>query len=146
MTELVLSCPRFTRNLSGQRADRILCPSWIPALAVHWSANGLGDIGRRCPFSRVIHWVKSSPDQAGQFLANQSFPCLVWEINLTQHFYFWLIYIGRRSRGFFYLVLPFFLNFFPYLIQTYFSLFQLKLISFLGTVSCIKMDLTFNPR
>ena len=74
MTELVLSCPRFTKNLSGQRADRVLCPSRIPKLVVHWSANRLGDIGRHCPSSRVIYWVESSPDQAGQSLANQSFP------------------------------------------------------------------------
>ena len=77
MTELVLSCPRFTKNPSGQGADRLLCPSRIPALVVHWSANGLGDIGRHRPSSRIIHWVKSSVVHAGQSLANQSLPCQI---------------------------------------------------------------------
>ena len=73
MTELVLPCPRFTRNLSSRCADRILCPSRVPTLTVHWSANGLGDIGWHCPLLRVIHWTKMSTDQAGQLLDNQSF-------------------------------------------------------------------------
>ena len=73
MTELVLSCPRFMRNLSSQRAGRILCPSRVPALTVHWSVNGLGDRGRHCPLSRVIHWAKTSTIQAGQLLDNQFF-------------------------------------------------------------------------
>ena len=73
MTELVLLCPRFMRNLSSQHAGCILCPSRVPVLTIHWSANGLGDIGRHCPLSHVIHWAKTSTDQAGQLLDNQSF-------------------------------------------------------------------------
>ena len=73
MTELVLSCPRFMRNLSNRRTDRILCPSQVPALTVNWTANGLGDTGRHCPLSHIIHWAKTSTDQAGQLLDNQSF-------------------------------------------------------------------------
>ena len=73
MTELVLLCPRFMRNLSSQRAERILCPSQVPALTVNWTTNGLGDTGRHCPLLCVIHWAKTSTDQAGQLLDNQSF-------------------------------------------------------------------------
>ena len=75
MTELVLSCPRFMRNLSSRCADRILCPSRVPALTVHWLANRLGDIGRHCPLPHVIHWTRTSIDQAGQSI----FLILDWE-------------------------------------------------------------------
>ena len=71
MTELVLLCPRFTRNLSGQHASFILCPLRIPTLAVHWSAIGLGDMGWHCPALHIIHWAKALRGQAGQLLDNQ---------------------------------------------------------------------------
>ena len=74
MTELVLSCPRFTRNLTSQRTGRILCPPRIPVLTVHWSVIGLGDTGWLCPTLRTIHWAKSSKGQAGQLLDNQFTP------------------------------------------------------------------------
>ena len=45
MTELVLSCPRFTRNLTSRHAGCILCPPQIPTLTVHWSVIELGDTG-----------------------------------------------------------------------------------------------------
>ena len=79
MTELVLSCPRFMRNPSRQHAGHILCPSQVPVLTVNWTVNGLGDTGRHCPLSCVVHWAKTSPDQAGQSLGNQSFSFLIWE-------------------------------------------------------------------
>ena len=74
MTELVLSCPRFMRNLTSRHAGRILCPPRIPALTVHWSVIGLGDTGRHRPPLRVTHWAKSSRGQAGQLLDNQFTP------------------------------------------------------------------------
>ena len=74
MTELVLSCPRFTQNLTSQHAGHILCPPQIPALAVHWSATGLGDMGRHCPALCAIHWTKALKGQAGQLLDNQLVP------------------------------------------------------------------------
>ena len=74
MTELVLLCPRFTRNLTSQCAGRILCPPQIPALTVHWSVIGLGDTGRHCPTLHATHWAKSSRGQAGQLLDNQFTP------------------------------------------------------------------------
>ena len=74
MTELVLSCPRFTRNLTSRRAGHILCPPQIPALTVHWSVIWLGDTGRHCPPLCITHWAKSSRGQAGQLLDNQFTP------------------------------------------------------------------------
>ena len=56
MTELVLSCPRFTGNLTSQRAGHILCPPRIPALTVHWSVTRLGDTGWHCLTLHVTHW------------------------------------------------------------------------------------------
>ena len=107
MTELVLSYPRFMRNLSSQCAECILCPSQVPTLTVNWTKNGLGDTGRHCPLLCIIHWAKTSTDQAGQLLDNQSFS--FWFGNkFTRRFYFRLIYIGKRSQGFFYLVPQFF--------------------------------------
>ena len=79
MTELVLSCPRFMRNLSSRHAGCILCPPQIPTLTVHWSVIGLGDTGRHCPPLHVIHWAKSSRGQAGQLLDNQFSPFLIQE-------------------------------------------------------------------
>ena len=76
MTELVLSCPRFMKNLSSRRAGCILCPPRIPALTVHWSVTGLVDTGWHCPPLRVIYWVKLSRGQAGQLLDNQFCPFL----------------------------------------------------------------------
>ena len=73
MTELVLLCPRFTRNLTSWRAGHILCPPQIPVLTIHWSVIGLGDTGRLCPTLHAIHWAKSSRGQAGQLLDNQFF-------------------------------------------------------------------------
>ena len=74
MAELVLSCPRFMKNLSSGHAGRILCPPQIPALTVHWSVIGLVDTGWHCPPLRVIYWVKLSRAQAGQLLDNQFSP------------------------------------------------------------------------
>ena len=74
MTELVLSCPRFMRNLSSRHTGRILCPPQTPVLTIHWSVIGLGDTGWHCPPLRVIHWAKSSRGQAGQLLDNQFSP------------------------------------------------------------------------
>ena len=74
MTELVLLCPRFTRNLISRCAGHILCPLRIPALTVHWSVTKLGDIGWHCPPLHVAHWAKSSRGQAGQLLDNQFTP------------------------------------------------------------------------
>ena len=77
MTELVLSCPRFMKNLSSHRAGHILCPPQkIPALTVHWSVTGLVDTGWHCPPLHVIYWVKLSRGQAGQLLDNQFSPFL----------------------------------------------------------------------
>ena len=78
MTELVLSCPRFTRNLTSQCTGRILCPPRIPALAVHWSAIGLGDTGWHCPVLCAFHWAKAFRGQAGQLLDNQFVSFLIW--------------------------------------------------------------------
>ena len=74
MTELVLLCPRFMKNLSSRRAGHILCPPRIPALTVHWSVTGPVDTGRHCPPLCVIYWVKLSRGQAGQLLDNQFSP------------------------------------------------------------------------
>ena len=74
MTELVLLCPRFTRNLSSWRAGCILCPPQIPALTVHWSVIGLGETGWHCPTLRATHWAESSRGQTGQLLDNQFTP------------------------------------------------------------------------
>ena len=74
MTELVLSCPRFMRNLTSWRTGRILCPPQIPTLTIHWSVIGLGDTGQHCPTLRATHWAKSSRGQAGQLLDNQFTP------------------------------------------------------------------------
>ena len=71
MTELVLSCPRFMKNLSSHHTGRILCPPRIPALTIHWSVTGLVDTGRHCPPLRIIYWVKLSRGQAEQLLDNQ---------------------------------------------------------------------------
>ena len=87
MTELVLSCPRFTRNLTSRCSGRILCPPLIPTLTVHWSAIGLGDTGRHCPPLHVTHWAKSSRGQAGQLLDDQFTPILIWE-SIYQAFVF----------------------------------------------------------
>ena len=74
MTELVLSCPRFMRNLTSQHAGCILCPPRIPTPTVHWSVIGLGDTGWHCPPLRITHWAESSRGQAGQLLDNQFTP------------------------------------------------------------------------
>ena len=74
MTELVLSCPRFTRNLSSQCTGHILCPPQIRTLSVHWMAIGLGDTGRHCPALHAIHWAKALRGQAGQSIS----PILTW--------------------------------------------------------------------
>ena len=74
MTELVLSCLRFTRNLTSQRTGHILCLPRITALTVHWSVIGLGDTGWHCPPLHVTHWAKSSRGQAGQLLDDQFTP------------------------------------------------------------------------
>ena len=74
MTELVLLCPRFMRNLTSRCTGHILCPPRIPALTVHWSVTGLGDIGRHRSPLHVTHWAKSSRGQAGQLLDNQFTP------------------------------------------------------------------------
>ena len=103
MTELVLSCRRFMRNLLNQRAGRILCSPQIPALTVHWSVIGLGDTGRDCPVLHVTHWAKLSRGQAGQLLDNQFSP-FQFRNRFIRHLYFQLIHIGRRSRKSFYLV------------------------------------------
>ena len=97
MTELVLSCPRFMRNLTGQCTSPILCLPRIPALAVHWSAIGLGDTGWHCLTLRITHWAKPSRGQAGQLLDNQFIPFWLGE-QFIRRLYFWLIYISRRSR------------------------------------------------
>ena len=73
-TELVLSCPRFMRNLTTWQAGCILCPPRIPTLTIHWSVIGLGDTGWHCPPLHVTHWAKSSRGQAGQLLDNQFTP------------------------------------------------------------------------
>ena len=83
MTELVLSCPRFTRNLTSRRAGRILCPPQIPVLTVHWLVIELGDTGQLCPTLRAIHWAKSSRGQAGQLLDNQFTPSFNLGNNLS---------------------------------------------------------------
>ena len=83
MTALVLSCPRFMRNLTSRHAGCILCPPQIPVLTVHWSVIGLGDTGRLCPTLRAIHWAKSSKGQAGQLIH----PILIWE-SIYQAFVF----------------------------------------------------------
>ena len=74
MTELVLSCPRFTRNLTSRCTGHILYPPRIPVLAIHWSVIGLGDTGWHPPPLCVIHWAKSSRGQAGQLLDDQFTP------------------------------------------------------------------------
>ena len=119
MTELVLSCPRFTRNPSRQRAGRILCPSQVPALTVNWTANGLGDTGRYCPLSRVIHWAKTSPDQAGQLLGNQSFSFLIWE----QIYSTFLFLVNLYRQAFVGVFLPRSLILFEYLLIFYSNLY-----------------------
>ena len=79
MTELILSCPRFTRNLSSRHADRILCPSRVPTLTVHWSGNGLGDIGVALP-SFARHSSGKDVNRSGWTIAGQSvFLILDWE-------------------------------------------------------------------
>ena len=74
MTELVLSCPRFMRNLTSQRTGCILCPARIPTLTIHWSVIGPGDTGWHCPTLRATHGAESSRGQAGQLLGNQFTP------------------------------------------------------------------------
>ena len=74
MTELVLSCPRFTRNLTSWLAGCILCPNRIPVLTIHWSVIELGDTGWHRPPLCITHWAKSSRGQAGQLLDNQFTP------------------------------------------------------------------------
>ena len=96
MTELVLSCPRFTRNLTSRHAGHILCPPRIPELTVHWSVIGLGDTGRHCPTLRATHLAKLSKGQAGQLLDNQFTP-FYFVNQFIRRLYFQLIYIGRRS-------------------------------------------------
>ena len=77
MTELVLSCPRFMRNLTGQRANLTLNFPQIPTPAVHWSVIRLADTGRNRSVSHVTHWAKLLKGQARQLLDNQSVPFLV---------------------------------------------------------------------
>ena len=74
MTELVLSCPRFTRNLTGKHVSLILYLPRIPTPAIHWSAIGLGDTGWHCLTLHVTHWAKLSRGQAGQLLDNRFVP------------------------------------------------------------------------
>ena len=74
MTELVLSCRRFMRNLTSRHSGRILCPPQIPVLTIHWSVIGLGGLGRHCPPLCITHWAKSSRGQAGQSLDDQFTP------------------------------------------------------------------------
>ena len=117
MTELVLSCPRFTRNPSRQHAGRILCPSQVPALTVNWTANGLGDTGRFCPLSHIIHWAETSPDQAGQLLGNQSFSFLIWK----QIYPTFLFLVNLYRPTFVGVFLPHSLILFKYLFIFYFN-------------------------
>ena len=124
MTELVLSCPRFTRNLSSRCAGRILCPFQVPTLTVHWSVNGLGDIGWHCPLSRVIHWAKTSTDQAGQSI----FLILDWE----QVYLAFLFLVNLYRPAFARVSLPhslIFSNISLYFIRTYTSFTPTKIKS-----------------
>ena len=107
-------------------------------LAVHWSANGLGDTGRHCPPSRVVHWAKTSPDQAGQLLSNQSFSFLIWEqIYLT-----FLFLVNLYRQAFAGVFLPcsfiFFLNISLFLFKPIPSLFHSRLDLHLGTCLVLK--------
>ena len=115
MTELVLSCPRFMRNLTGQRTSLILCLPRIPVLAVHWSAIGLGDTWWHCLTLCVTHWAKPSRGQAGQLLDNRFIPFQFGE-QFIRCSYFWLIYISRRLRESF---IPF-----PHIFQTSYILYE----------------------
>ena len=86
MTELVLSCPRFTRNLTSQRTGRILCPPRIPTLTVHWSVIRLGDTGQHCPTLHATHWAVIK--RSGWTIAGQSIhPILICE-SIYQAFVF----------------------------------------------------------
>ena len=81
MTELILSCPRFMRNLTSQRTGHILCPPRIPMLAVHWSVIGLGDTGRHCPvFARLS--LGKGIQRSGWTIAGQSI-CLIFDLGNT---------------------------------------------------------------
>ena len=105
MTELVLSCPRFMRNLTGQCASLVLCLPRIPALAVHWSAIGLGDTGRHCLTLHVTHWAKPSRGQAGQSIH----PILAWG-TIYQAFVFLVDLYKQMFAKIFYPIPPYFPN------------------------------------
>ena len=113
MTELVLSCPRFTRNLISQRAGRILCPR-IPMLTIHWSVTGLGDTGRHCLTLCVTHWAKPSRGQTGQSIR----PILAWEI-IYQAFVFSVDLYRQTFARIFYPIPSHFPNISLYFIRTY---------------------------
>ena len=113
MTELVLSCPRFMRNLTSQHAGRILCPPQIPALTVYWSVTRLGDTGRHCLTLRVTHWAKPSRGQAGQSIR----PTLAWEI-IYQAFVFLVDLYRQTFARIFYPIPSYFPNISLYFIQT----------------------------
>ena len=114
MTELVLSCPRFTRNLTGKHASLILYLPRIPAPAVHWSAIRLGDTGWHCLTLCITHWAKLSRGQAGQLIH----PILAWGI-IYQAFVFLVDLHKQMFVGVFYSILPYFLYISLYFIRMF---------------------------
>ena len=113
MTELVLSCPRFMRNLTSRRTGRILCPPRIPTLTVFWSVIMLGDTGQHCPILHATHWAKSSRGQAGQSIH----PILIWE-TIYQAFVFLVSLYRQTFAKIFYPVPSYFSNISLYFIRT----------------------------
>ena len=139
MTELVLSCPRFMRNLTGQHASLILCLPRIPALAVHWSAIRLGDTGRHCLTLRITHWAKLSRGQAAQSIH----PILAWG-TIYQAFVFLVNLYKQTFARIFYPILPYFPNISLYFIRTFIPFVQIGvLICILLFILC-EIDLTFD--
>ena len=143
MTELVLSCPRFMRNLSSWRAGCILCPPQIPTLTVHWLVIGLGDTGRHCPPLHVIHWAKPSRGQDGQLLDNQFFPFLI-RVQVYQAFVFSVNLYRPAFAKIFLSCSLIFSNISLYFIQTHIPFILTSAEDMLYCLFCIEINLTFN--
>ena len=133
MTELVLSCPRFMRNLTGRHTSLILCLPRIPVLAVHWSAIGLGDTGQHCLTLHVTHWAKPSRGQAGQSIR----PILDWG-TIYQAFVFLVDLYKQTFARIFYPISTYFSNISLHFIGTFNPFIQINVLIYILLFICMK--------
>ena len=99
----------YFMSLLNSRACRPLVSKWVRR---HRAA---------LPSLRIVHWAKTSPDQAGQLLSNQSFSFLIWE----QIYPTFLFLVNLYRQAFAGVFLPCSFILFEYLFVFYSNLYLL---------------------